>query len=138
MKTVSARRRKDYAHSLTARHHTLIADEPPTQGGSDTGPEPTELLALSLASCTAITLEMYAERKDWELGALEVDVSYELGNDVNRFEVIIKPGAAISEEQSERLCAIAAKCPVHRTLIGQVEITDRVEPGPPAGPERSA
>ena len=71
---VSARRRKGYAHSLTARHHTLIADEPAAQGGSDTGPEPPELLALSLASCTAITLEMYAERKEWDLGHLEVEV----------------------------------------------------------------
>jgi putative redox protein len=55
---VSARRRKGYAHSLTAGRHTLIADEPPDKGGTDTGATPGQLLALSLASCTAITIEM--------------------------------------------------------------------------------
>ena len=139
MRTVSVRRRKGYAHSLTARHHTLIADEPPEDGGTDAGPRPTELLALSLASCTAITLEMYCDRKEWDLGDLEVDVEYDLNvKDMSRLEVIIKPGAPLSEEQAERLRVIAAKCPVHRALTGKVEITDRVEPGPPAEPERSA
>ena len=78
MRKVSVRRRKGYAHSLTARHHTLIADEPQEDGGTDAGPRPTESLALSLASCTAITLEMYCDRKEWDLGDLEVDVEYDL------------------------------------------------------------
>ena len=75
---VSARRRKGYAHSLTAGHHTLIVDEPAEKGGTDTGPTPGQLLALSLASCTAITIEMYADRKGWDVGDLEVEVDYEV------------------------------------------------------------
>ena len=135
MKKVSARRRKGYAHSLTAGKHTLIADEPAKLGGTDTGPTPNELLGLSLASCTAITLEMYAERKGWDVGDLEVDVAYEGGpKEVGRFEVVIKPGVPLSDEQQEKLRAIAAKCPVHRTLLGRVEITDRFEPAPSAEP----
>jgi len=59
----SARRRKGYAHTVTFDHHTLIVDEPEDEGGADAGPRPTALLAMSLASCTAITIEMYAERK---------------------------------------------------------------------------
>ena len=65
---VSARRRKGYAHTVTFEHHTLIVDEPVEKGGADTGPRPTALLAMSLASCTAITIEMYANRKEWDVG----------------------------------------------------------------------
>ena len=126
---VSAKRRKGYAHSLTAGHHVVIADEPEDKGGTDTGPEPTQLLALSLAGCTAITIEMYADRKGWELGDVEVEVDYEVaGRDRDgRFEVVIKLPADLPEEQAERLLEIAAKCPVHRTLVSDVEINDRVE-----------
>ena len=125
---VSARRRKGYAHSLTAGNHTLIADEPPAKGGTDTGPAPTQLLALSLAACTAITVEMYAGRKEWEVGDLQVDVDYELDpKGTSRFDVVLRLPADLTDEQAERLGAIACKCPVHRVLAGDVEIEDRVE-----------
>ena len=126
---VVAKRRKGYAHSLTAEHHTLIGDEPPDKGGTDTGPTPGQLLALSLASCTAITIEMYAERKQWDVGDLEVEVDYDLGEtDVPaRYEVVLRLPPGLSDEQAERLRVIAGKCPVHRALTGDVEIDDRVE-----------
>ena len=125
---VSARRRKGYAHTVTAETHTLICDEPPSVGGSDTGPRPTQLLALSLASCTAVTVEMYADRKEWDVGDLPVDVDYELDpRGTSRFEVILRLPAALSDEQAARLGEIACKCPVHRVLLGDVEIEDRVE-----------
>jgi putative redox protein len=126
---VSARRRKGYAHSLTASHHALIADEPRDRGGSDTGPTPTQLLAMSLASCTAITIEMYADRKGWELGVLEVEVDYELKprEGWSRFDVVIKLSEELPDERAESLAVIASRCPVHRTLKGEVEITDRLE-----------
>jgi putative redox protein len=127
--TVSARRRKGFAHSLTARHHALVADEPQDKGGADSGPTPEELLALSLASCAAITVEMYAERKGWDVGTLEVDVDYEPSErgSATRFKVVIKAPVELAEDQLERLQVIAGKCPVHRALIGEVEISDRVE-----------
>jgi putative redox protein len=125
---VSARRRKGYAHSLTAGRHTLIADEPPDAGGTDTGPRPTAMLALSLAACTAITIEMYADRKGWELGDVEVEVDYELKpRETSRFEVLVKLAGNLSDEQLERLHTIAGKCPVHRTLTGAVDIIDEIE-----------
>ena len=127
---VSARRRKGYAHSLTAGHHTLIGDEPREEGGSDAGPRPSQLLALSLATCTAITLEMYADRKQWDVGELEVEVDYELNSEDtsrSRFEVLIKVPGALSDEQVKRLKAVAGKCPIHRALVGEVEINDAVE-----------
>jgi putative redox protein len=126
---VSAKRRKGYAHGLTARRHTLVADEPEKAGGADTGPTPQELLALSLASCTAITMEMYAERKGWQLGPVEVDVDFEpdLEGQCSRFDMLLRLPPELSSEQTERLREIAGRCPVHRTLAGDVEITERVE-----------
>jgi putative redox protein len=128
-KKVSARRHEGYAHAITVRQHTLVVDEPPKLGGADTGPTPQELLAASLASCTAITIEMYADRKGWDVGPLEVDVEYEQDPDgqCSRFEVLMKVPAAMSQEQVDRLEEIATKCPVHRTLAGDVSIVDRVE-----------
>jgi putative redox protein len=124
---VSAKRRKGLAHSLTADHHTLIADEPPDKGGTDTGPRPTQLLALSLAACTAITVEMYAARKEWDVGDLAVEVDYEIDpGGTSRFDVQLQLPSALSDEQVEKLKAIAAKCPVHRVLMGSVEIQDQV------------
>ena len=125
---VSARRRKGYAHTVTAEHHTLIVDEPVERDGGDTGPRPTALLGMSLATCTAITVEMYANRKEWDVGDLEVEVDYELDPQAtSRFDVLLKLPAALSDEQVEALRMIATKCPVHRVLLGQVEITDRIE-----------
>jgi len=124
----TARRRKGYAHTVTFDHHTLIVDEPEEEGGADTGPRPTALLAMSLASCTAITIEMYAARKGWDLGDVEVEVDYQLDpKGTSRFDVVLKLPGALSDEQAERLGAIACKCPVHRVLLGDVDITDRVE-----------
>jgi putative redox protein len=127
---VSARRRKGYAHTVTFEHHTLIADEPEEAGGGDTGPRPTALLAMSLASCTAITIEMYADRKDWDVGDVEVEVDYELDpKRTSRFDLTLKLPTTLSNEQAAQLQAIAGKCPVHRVLKGDVEVTDRVERG---------
>ena len=126
---VSARRRKGLAHSLTVGHHTLIADEPRDKGGTDTGPSPSQLLALSLASCTAVTIEMYASRKGWDIGAVEVDVDYSPAERgcPTRFELILRLPEGLDEEQVQRLKQIAAKCPVHRTLDGEVMFEERVE-----------
>ena len=133
MRKITARRRKGYAHSLTYKQHTLIADEPAGEGGADSGPPPTALLAMSLASCTAITIEMYAERKGWDVGNVEVEVTYEVEDHIiNRFDVAITVPAELSEDQIERLQAIACRCPVHRTLTGDIEITDRIVSKPPS------
>ncbi len=101
---VSARRRKGYAHRVTFGHHTLIVDEPAEKGGTDAGPRPTQLLALSLASCTAITIEMYATARDGTSGDLQVDVDYELDpKGTSRFDVVLKLPAALTDEQAEQL-----------------------------------
>ena len=77
---VLARRRDGYTHDVEIEGgHTLVIDEPLDSGGANEGPSPTRTLGAALAACTAITTEMYAERKGWELGALqvEVDITYD-------------------------------------------------------------
>jgi len=104
--------------------HTLVVDEPAERGGTDTGPRPTQLLAASLAGCTAITVEMYADRKGWDVGAIEVDVDVAYDGTVpSTYAVALKLPAELDEEQRRRLLAIAAKCPVHRVLVGEASVT---------------
>ena len=99
------------------------------EGGDDSAPSPQELLAASLASCTAMTIEMYAQRKGWDLGYVEVECSYtpaERGCPT-RFDLVLRLPEDASEEQVERLKVIATKCPIHRTLDGEVMFHERVE-----------
>lgn len=130
-KTDGAGRATGFAHEVQIEGgHTVIVDEPETAGGTDSGPSPTRLLAASLASCTAVTMEMYAERKGWELGPVEVavDVAYE-GFAPSSFAVTLRLPPKLSEEQRERLAVIATKCPVHKVLAGETPVTvsERVE-----------
>jgi putative redox protein len=124
-----ARLREKLTHDVKAGRHTIVADEPTESGGQDLGPSPQELLAAALASCTAVTMEMYADRKGWDVSGLAVDVRYtpaERGCPT-RFELVMTMPAHLDEDQIERLTAIAAKCPVHRTLEGEVAFDERVE-----------
>ncbi len=129
MLKATARRTGTFSHLIKVRDHSLEADEPIDAGGDDSAPSPQELLAASLASCTAVTIEMYAKRKGWELGPVEVEVEYtpaERGCPT-RFELVLHLPDGLSDEQVERLQVIAAKCPVHRTLDGEVSFEERVE-----------
>ena len=129
-KHVVVRRRSGYEHEVEMREHRLIVDEPEDKGGTDQGPAPSELLAASLGSCTAITLEMYADRKEWGLGTLEVAVDYTQPtvDHPPTFDVTITLGAELSEETRDRLLTIAGKCPVHKALTSQnVVINDSLE-----------
>src|ERR1700757_300379 len=115
--------------TVKIREHQLTVDEPNDQGGDAPGPIPQELLAVSLASCTAITMEMYAQRKGWEIGHVEVDVEYSPAERgcPTKFELVVRLPDDVPEEQAERLRVIAAKCPVHRALEGEVMFQERIE-----------
>jgi len=129
MKATARRDGTALRHLVQVRDHQLTVDETLDQGGEDTDPDPHELLAVSLASCTAITIEMYAARKGWDVGHIEVAVEFtpaERGCPT-KFELIIRLPDDLPEEQAERLRVIAAKCPVHRTLDGEVMFQERVE-----------
>ena len=102
---VVARRREGFAHDVEIEGgHTIVVDEPAAPGGTDTGPSPTRLLAASLAGCTAVTIEMYAERKGWDVGQVEVDVDV----DVRRPRAALLRGDAAPAGRAQRRAARAA------------------------------
>jgi putative redox protein len=135
MKAIARRTaRNAFTHRIDIRQHQITVDEPSEHGGDDEGPSPQELLAASLASCTAVTMEMYAKRKGWDLGAVEVKCEYapaERGC-MTTFKLVLRLPDGCTEEQVERLRAIAAKCPVHRVLDGEVAFDERIELVQPA------
>jgi putative redox protein len=125
----SAHRISKFRHVVKVRDHRLNCDEKREAGGDDAAPSPQELLAASLASCTAVTMEMYAARKGWDLGEVEVEVDYlpaERGCPT-KFTLTLRLPSDLSDEQVQRLKVIATKCPVHRTLDGEVMFDERVE-----------
>jgi putative redox protein len=129
MRATARRENGTLRHEVEMRDHTVVADEPKEEGGEDTGPSPQELLAASLASCTAITMEMYAQRKGWDAGDVSVDVSYEPAQrgSPTRFRMVVNFPKELPEDQRERLMQIGAKCPVHRVLEGEVMFEETVE-----------
>ena len=129
MRATARRDDGTFRHTVQVRDHQLTIDEPLDLGGQDTGPDPQELLAVSLASCTAITMEMYAARKGWDIGAVEVDVQFSPAERgcPTRFGLVLRLPAHLSDEQVANLRVIAAKCPIHRALDGEVMFSERVE-----------
>jgi putative redox protein len=124
-KVSGANRTLGFAHDVAIEGgHTVVVDEPDAAGGTDTGPSPIRLLAASLASCIAITMEMYAERKGWEIGSVEdeVDVEYE-GFVPTSFAASLRLPKELSEEQRQRLVAVARKCPVHKVIGHETVVT---------------
>ncbi len=121
-----------YRTVLTARGITAVADEPAEHGGQDQGLRPHELLLSALASCTAITLRMYAGRKQWDTGGITVQATLErtqTGRAVeSRIHLEIGFGREMPTDQRERLLQIASACPVHRTLESPIHLTSSLTP----------
>ncbi|MEJ0035372.1 MAG: OsmC family protein [Gammaproteobacteria bacterium] len=117
-----------YVVALKSGRHVLTSDEPAVRGGTDAGPAPYDLLAASLASCTAITLRMYAERKQWPLGSVEVDVRFtRLPDKSSSIDRVLRLGGVLTDEQRARLADIAERTPVTLTLKTGLEIRTTVE-----------
>jgi len=131
MRAIARRSNGTLKHEIefAKNEHHVVADESTEDGGTDEGPSPQELLAASLASCSAITMEMYAHRKGWDIGEVVVDVDYEPSHrgSPTKFEMVVTLPKELPEEQREKLMTIAAKCPVHRTLEGEVMFEESVE-----------
>lgn len=103
--------------------HRLRADEPADHGGDDNGPAPHELLLAALGSCTAMTLKLYAERKGWPLHDVHVTLNGASTEGAFAISRQLTLTGELDAEQRQRLVEIAGKCPVHKTLTGQIAIT---------------
>lgn len=129
---------QNYKTVMTAGKHELIADEPETAGGSDQGPGPYDYLLMALGSCSVITMKMYADRKEWPVDDIFIELRHSKihaedckdcdnpNAKIDRIEKEIIVKGDLSEEQLNRLLEISKKCPVHKTLLSDIEIHSTV------------
>ena len=123
----SARQAKvRYMVNIRAGHHDLVADEPVSAGGGNAGPSPFGLVLAGLAACTAITLRMYAERKNWPLAGMAVDLEYFREAESFRIERILHIEGGLDAEQRARLADIAERTPVTLALKAGASINTRL------------
>lgn len=115
-----------YFTEITSETNSLIADEPITHGGRASGMAPMELLASSLASCTCITLRMYANKKQWDVQSIETHIDFENKDTQTIFKRKIYFTGKLSIEQTERLLDIANHCPVHKLLTNTITINTSI------------
>ncbi|MGF1669037.1 MAG: OsmC family protein [Balneolaceae bacterium] len=128
-----------YKTTLNAGEHKIIADEPITAGGKDKGPDPYDLLLMSLGACTVITIRMYAERKKWPVEDIYMELRHfkdhardcrdcdEKAVKIDKIEKEITVTGDLSDEQLEKLLEISKKCPVHRTLMSDIVIDSKID-----------
>jgi putative redox protein len=128
-----------FVTEILANRHSLLADEPTRVGGTDQGPTPFDLLVAALGACTSMTLRMYADRKGWPLEAATVRLKHgkihaaecetceTREGMLDRIEREIEIEGPLDEDQKQRLLQIADRCPVHKTLTSEVEITTRLK-----------
>lgn len=117
-----------YQTTISNGKNTFFADEPEELGGKDTGLTPTEILLSSLGACTAITLKMYADRKQWDLQKIHVHLGSSQTKDGNtllstEIDRKISFEGNLDEEQRKRLIQIANSCPVHKILSNPIHIS---------------
>ena len=117
---------EQYETSLSNGVHVIYSDEPNEVGGKDKGPSPGDFLRMSLASCTAITLRMYANRKGFEIEQIMVEVRSEEteGKTIFHRNVFVK--GSITNEQREKLMKIANACPIHKALTNPIEVSTTI------------
>lgn len=114
-----------FATLVQARQHMLASDEPGAMGGKDTGATPYELLLAALGSCKVITAKMYADRKGWPLESVRIELSHHRPNGRNGPELIkaeLRFEGDLTDEQRDRLLEIAEKCPVQKTISGELKV----------------
>ena len=131
-------RKPPFTQVVQAGPHTFAADEPASYGGADTGPAPYDLLLASLGACTSMTLRMYADRKKWPLAGVSVELKHSKihaedcedcetkEGKLDRIERAVRVSGDLSAEQRARLLEIADRCPVHRTLEGEIDVLTRL------------
>ena len=109
--------------------HSFIMDEPLMAGGLGAGPNPFDMLCAALASCTLMTIKLYADRKGWKLEELNVHVTHhkDLPDEKDRFDCVVELGN-VTDEQRERILSIARRCPVHLVFERGADVPTTLAP----------
>ncbi len=124
-----------YRSTIKSRGFDLIADEPASAGGTEDGPTPYDFLSMALGTCTGMTLRMYADRKQWPLEGVTVDVSHDrihasdcetTEGRLDRLSRSITLEGPLDDKQKARLLEIANRCPVHKTLHSEIVVETRL------------
>lgn len=130
---VKARADQQFKQEIKAGSHQFASDAPKSVGGTETAPEPHELLLGALGACTSITLQMYAQRKGWDLKDVVVDLAEEQvedpetpGKKISKITRQIAVSGSLSQEEVDQLKTVADKCPIHKLLSGPKQITTNI------------
>ena len=125
---ITATRTANLASAIRAGHFEIISGVSPKQGGGDEGPTPHELIESALAACTIITVQMYANRKEWPLEGVDVTVQITKEEESGSvFQRDISFRGALTDEQRARLFEIANKCPIHRLLARKIDVISNLK-----------
>lgn len=121
---------KKYLGEAKMRNHFAVIDEPIVDGGGDSGPTPVEYLLTAIGGCVSMTLRMYAERKEWDLGEITVNMTQEIVETETGYErqliEEISFEKMVTPAQRKRLLNIAGKCPVAKMVKGETKITTSI------------
>ena len=137
--TITAHSLENYQVVLSNGHHTILADEPADLGGDNFGPNPYDYMLAGLAACKIITVQMYAQRKEWPLERMDIKLSHnqvkgsecddcvtEVSKRVDIIDAEMSFHGDLTEEQIARLAEISGRCPVHRSLESETKIRSTV------------
>lgn len=113
-----------YLMNISAGNNSILADEPIAKGGQEKGFNPLEILAASLSSCTTATIKMFADRKEWDLQEVSVQVLFdnETKEGVSQFKKVITLTGNLTDEQKETLHKVAHACPIQKILTGEIQV----------------
>nr|WP_315224750.1 OsmC family protein [uncultured Flavobacterium sp.] len=126
--TIATIGKQKYKTEVQTGNHIITSDEPIEVGGQDLGFTPTELLESSLAACTAMTIRMYADRKEWDLDKVEIKVGFKRNLTTNQitFTKEIQLYGKLDYDQRERLLEMGSKCPIEKVITGNVLVTSKL------------
>ena len=117
---------ENYLMGIKTTNHTVMVDEPKSIGGSNQYPNPAQYLLSALASCTAITIKMYADNKKWNVGEINVDVKMKevisSGKTIKKIVKAVQFENPLEDDQIERLLTIGSKCPISKLLEQPVKM----------------
>lgn len=134
MTAITAQNSLNYQVNIESGSFSILSDEPQSVGGDNLGPSPFELLLASLAACTAMTVRMYAKRKEWAVEKINLSLNHEkvsadacddcltLNGKVDIINIDVDFEGDLTEEQVERLKYIAGRCPIHQSLVTETRI----------------